>query len=110
MSGTIDTDILRIGASADFPDDTPRRVDIADRRLCVIRHEGELHAIDDLCTHGQAFLTEGEFVPEECAMECPLHGGLFNIRTGEACGAPASKPLRRYLTVIRDGEAYVKLD
>jgi nitrite reductase/ring-hydroxylating ferredoxin subunit len=49
-------------------------------------------------------------VPEECAVECPLHGGLFNIKTGHACGEPATRPVRIYKTVIQKGEAYVNLE
>lgn len=110
MSTTTDTHGTPIGALDDFEDDTPKRVDIADQRLCVVLHEGEVYAVDDLCTHGHAFLSEGEFDPDECVLECPLHGGLFDARSGKACGAPASKPVRVYPTLVIEGKVYVDLD
>lgn len=110
MTTHIETELHHLGAYVDFQTEMPKRIDVAKRRLCVIQHEGTLYALDDLCTHGQAFLSEGEFVPEECAVECPLHGGLFNIKTGQACGEPATRPVRIYKTVIRKGEAYVNLE
>ena len=29
-------------------------------------------------------------------MECPYHGGQFNVRTGEVVSAPPERPLTRY--------------
>lgn len=91
-------------------DGTPTRIDLAGHRLCVVLHEGTAYAIDDLCNHGHAFLSEGEFDADECMFECPLHGGLFDARTGKACGAPATRPMRVYPTEIKDGQVYADLD
>jgi nitrite reductase/ring-hydroxylating ferredoxin subunit len=44
------------------------------------------------CTHGAANLCDGYF--DGRYIECPLHQGLFDARTGEAKAAPARTPLR----------------
>jgi nitrite reductase/ring-hydroxylating ferredoxin subunit len=36
-------------------------------------------------------------------IECPLHQGLFDVRTGEAMGPPCVEPVRTF-AVRRDGE------
>lgn len=44
------------------------------------------------CTHGAANLCDGYF--NGTHIECPLHQGLFDARTGAAVAAPARVPLR----------------
>jgi nitrite reductase/ring-hydroxylating ferredoxin subunit len=106
-SSTTQHTIVRIGLLSEFEVDHTKRVDIGNLRLCVVHHGDAIHAIDDLCTHGQAFLSEGGFDPHECVVECPLHGGLFDVRTGKACGAPATRATRVYPTHVKDGEVYI---
>lgn len=105
-----ETQGISIGKLEDFEDETPKRIDIDEHRLCVVRHQDQFYAMDDLCTHGHAFLTDGYFDADECVMECPLHGGLFDAKTGEACGEPATRPVRVYPIQIRDQEVYVELE
>ena len=62
---------------------------------------GEYFATANTCTHGQASLSEGYL--EGFLIECPLHQGLFDIRTGEPKGPPCTKPVRT-MPVRRQGE------
>lgn len=110
MNTTVEHKIVLIGRLQEFEAGCSKRVDVGALRLCVVHHDDKVYALDDLCTHGHAFLSEGEFDPDECAIECPLHGGLFDIRNGKACGAPATRAARTYVTHVRDGEVYVDID
>lgn len=56
--------------------------------------DGELFAIDDTCTHQDASLSDGEIIGDE--IECPLHGGAFNIRTGEPASFPVVVAIEKY--------------
>ena len=58
-----------------------------DEPICLINYDGELYAMGDCCTHEYASLADGEIVGDE--LECPLHGGAFEIKTG----MPASFPV-----------------
>ncbi|GAA4677330.1 bifunctional 3-phenylpropionate/cinnamic acid dioxygenase ferredoxin subunit [Pseudonocardia yuanmonensis] len=69
--------------------------------------DGELFAVDDTCTHADASLADG-FV-EDCAVECPLHAAIFDLRTGEADGLVAQYPVRTHTVVIEDGAVYLQL-
>ena len=62
--------------------------------ISVYRLDGTYFATSGVCTHANALLSDGEVV--EGYIECPLHFGLFNIRTGEAAGAPVSVDLTVY--------------
>jgi nitrite reductase/ring-hydroxylating ferredoxin subunit len=42
-------------------------------------------------------------------IECPLHGGQFNVRTGQALGDPVTCDLRRFPTRVRDGRIEVQV-
>ncbi len=53
------------------------------------------------CTHGGANLCDGYFDGRH--IECPLHQGLFDARTGAAKAAPARTPLRMIEARVREG-------
>ncbi|MEJ2867939.1 bifunctional 3-phenylpropionate/cinnamic acid dioxygenase ferredoxin subunit [Actinomycetospora sp. OC33-EN08] len=69
--------------------------------------DGELHAIEDSCTHQDAALSDGYL--EGCFIECPLHAALFDLRTGEPDGPPASVPVRTHPVVVIEGWIHVDL-
>jgi nitrite reductase/ring-hydroxylating ferredoxin subunit len=56
---------------------------------------GEFRATDNVCTHGQAYLSDG-WIVDDCQIECPLHAGCFEIRTGKAVGPPAEVDIATY--------------
>lgn len=82
---------------------------VGPHRLCAVNDGSAYHVVDDLCTHGMAYLSEGYCDVEECVLECPLHGGLFSYRDGSPQGDPAEKPVRSYPTQIEAGVVKVKL-
>jgi NADPH-dependent 2,4-dienoyl-CoA reductase/sulfur reductase-like enzyme/nitrite reductase/ring-hydroxylating ferredoxin subunit len=55
--------------------------------ILVARHGPELFAIGATCTHYGGPLTKGLMV--DCSVRCPWHHARFDLRTGEAIGAPA---------------------
>lgn len=63
----------------------------------------DFYAIDDVCTHEEAYLTEGEFDPDILEVECPLHGSHFNVESGEVRILPATRPVGTYEVKIEDG-------
>lgn len=70
-------------------------------RLALYLVDEKVYATAELCTHGGARLSEGYL--EGHLIECPLHQGLFDIRTGEVAGPPCKRSLRTYPTRI-DGD------
>lgn len=66
--------------------------------------EGQVFATNDLCTHGGAQLSEGYL--EGYLIECPLHQGLFDIRTGDVAGLPCKKPVRIFPVKV-EGDAII---
>ena len=72
--------------------------DIDDEDLIAWRHDGQAYAIyrttmgffatDLMCTHEELSLEDGMVI--DCVIECPLHGGRFDIAIGKALLAPVS--------------------
>ena len=60
-----------------------------------------LPPLADTCTHGKASLSEGTV--EGTAVECPWHGGRFDVSTGQPVCLPATEPIATYpVTVVGD--------
>ena len=91
---------------SDLPDVGAVQVRVDGRVLSVVRAEdGSLHAIDDVCTHANVSLSEGEV--EDCTIECWLHGSRFDLRTGEPTGLPATVPVGVYAVTIEGDDVLV---
>lgn len=76
--------------------------------VALFRLGDEVFATHGVCTHALAFLAEG-FV-EDGKIECPLHQGTFDIRTGKALCAPLTKNLQTFAVKVEDGVVFVDLD
>ncbi len=85
----------------DLVENSPKRIEIDGKDVCVVRQGSEVFAIADLCSHAEASLSEGDVSPGR--IECWLHGAEFDLRTGEALTPPASAPVKSY-TVTIDGD------
>lgn len=87
---------------------TVRVVEIGSRSLCIgLTEDGEWGAIDNVCTHDGGTLGEGELDDE--AVECPRHGGRFDLFTGRVLALPPVRPVTAYETVVDGDEIKVRL-
>ena len=69
--------------------------------------DGEFYATDDICTHAYASLSEG-YIEDGC-VECPLHAGLFDIKTGKAQGVPVTEDIKTYPVRVEGENIYIEL-
>ena len=95
-------------AVSDVPENSVQRFEIGTTVLAVYNVGGEFFATDNECTHGAASLADG--ILEGDVIECTLHFGAFNVKTGEAVQSPCFVPLRTYKTAVKDGQVFVDLD
>jgi 3-phenylpropionate/trans-cinnamate dioxygenase ferredoxin subunit len=82
-------------------------VTVANRPIAVCRSGGALYALDNVCTHQFALLSEGYV--EEGYIECPLHQGRFDLKTGAPLCAPVTQPVRVYPVKSENGAVYVDI-
>ena len=73
--------------------------------FAVYNLKGEFFVTEDNCTHGMASLSDGYL--EGDIIECPFHGGAFNVRTGEPAERPCVIPLKIYVPIVENGAVHV---
>ena len=81
---------------------------LAAHYLALYRVEKEIFATDNRCTHGLAPLCDGYL--DGHIIECPMHQGRFDVRTGRCVAAPVTKELRTYPVRVVDGFVEVLLE
>ena len=85
-----------------------RVVDVDGRSLCIgLTEDGEWGAIDNVCTHDGGVLGEGEL--DDNAVECPRHGGRFDLFSGRVLALPPVRPVNAYPVRVEDGRVVVDL-
>ena len=76
--------------------------------IALFSVEGEVFAIDNLCSHGNAKLCDG-FV-EGHHVECPFHQAQFSLRDGSVSCGPATEPVKSWPVKIENGRVLLRLD
>lgn len=99
-------DFVRVCAVEDVPDPGALRVEVGDTPMAIVRSDGVVYAINDVCSHAEVSLSEGEIY--DTTIECWLHGSCFDLRTGTPTGLPATRPVPVYETKIDGGDVYVR--
>ncbi|MGZ4593759.1 MAG: non-heme iron oxygenase ferredoxin subunit [Actinomycetes bacterium] len=98
-------DYVRACAVDDVHDGSAIRVMIEGVPVAIVRSDGEVFAIHDVCSHANVPLSEGEI--EGQTIECWLHGSRFDLVTGRPTGLPATKPVPVYPVKIDGNDVCV---
>jgi len=94
--------------SADaLPRDDVVGVVVNGRDIALYTCGDEVYATDNICTHGQARLCDGFLDGHE--IECPLHQGKFDVRSGRPTCDPVTEPLRSYPVRVEGRRVYLQL-
>ena len=96
-------DVAVLFQKDDLGDGEARRFDVGPHRIALVRIGDDFYAIGDRCSHEDYSLAEGEVFEDGYEIECPRHGSTFDLKTGEPCSLPATKPVPVYDVVI-DGD------
>ena len=102
------TNWIDAAARDDVPQEDVIAVSAGGREIALYGVDGEVFATDNICTHGHARLCEGFLEGHE--IECPLHQGKFDVRTGAPTCAPASEALKSYPVKIEGGRVWLAVD
>jgi len=103
-----DTGFVRVCRLDDLPAVGAALAEIEGRRVSIVRtDDGDVHCVDDTCTHANVSLSEGEL--DGCTLECWLHGSRFDVRTGDPSGPPATIPVAVYPVKIDGDDVFVSV-
>jgi naphthalene 1,2-dioxygenase ferredoxin component len=95
----------RVARLEDLPMGEAIAVNVDGREIALYRVDSGVYATDNICTHGAARLCDGFL--EGHLIECPLHQGAFDIRSGAPTRAPAEQAIATYGVEIKNGEIYL---
>ena len=98
-------DFERVCAVDEVPGDEALAVTIGDLDLAIARDGEEIFAVQDVCSHAEVKLSEGEVA--DGTVECWLHGSCFDLRTGKPTHLPATEPVATFAVEVRGGDVYV---
>ncbi len=82
-------------------------VDAGKAEIVVVNVDGELFALDAICTHALGYLDDGEVRGNQ--LVCPLHEGCFDVRTGAVVSGPPDQPLSVYEVSVQDDTVQVRV-
>ena len=83
---------IEVGSTESIEEEDLIRFDHQDKTFCVYRLTDGFYATDGMCTHEAVHLEDGLVMDDE--IECPMHQGIFNIKSGEALSPPACEDLK----------------
>ena len=101
------SDYLKACAVADVPDEGAIRVIVGGIPMAIVRSEGQIYSIFDVCSHQDVPLSEGDV--EDGGIECWLHGSRFDLTTGRPTSLPATRPVPVYPVKIDGDDVLVAL-
>jgi 3-phenylpropionate/trans-cinnamate dioxygenase ferredoxin subunit len=100
------SDWVTVCRVVELPPGTHRVVEVDGAQVAVFNLDGELYAIEDVCTHDGGILTGGPIEGDQIV--CPRHGARFCIKTGEALTPPAFEPTATFPVRVEDGVIQVR--
>lgn len=99
---------VTVARREDLADGDVLGLDVAGREIALYDADGNLYATDNVCTHAYARLSDGWLDGE--VIECPLHAGRFDIKTGKPLCPPVTEDLKTYPIRLVDGDIQIRLD
>ena len=100
----------RVAAADDIAEGGVQSFIVGGEEIAVVRCEGQLYAITNICSHAHAYLSEGEVDTDECVIECPLHGARFDLASGRVRALPATEAIRTFEVRLVDNQIEVAVD
>ncbi|MCP4617882.1 MAG: FAD-dependent oxidoreductase [Bradyrhizobium sp.] len=98
----------RVASLTQIPEDGVLGVKLGGTPVALYNLSGEIRATHGICTHALALLADGYV--EDGKIECPLHQGLFDIRSGKALCAPLTKDLATYAVRVEGDDVLIDLE
>lgn len=92
----------------DIPDNDMRCVSLADRNVVVAKTEAGVFVADEMCTHEDARLCDGNL--NGTKIKCPLHGSRFDLLTGKVLDDPADEDLVTYPVTLIDNAIHITIE
>ena len=104
------SEIIDVCPLSELPPGTSRIVEWEDVEIGVFNCAGTFYAVEDRCSHDDGPLAEGPFDESKCAVECPRHGSLFDLKSGKPLTLPAYEPVDTFTVIVEDDTIKLEVD
>ena len=101
------TEWIEVGKTDSIEIEDLIRFDHADKTFCIYRIEDGYFATDGICSHEAVHLEDGLVIDGE--IECPMHQGIFDIKSGKAISPPACEDLKTYPIKVENDLIYINI-
>ena len=103
--------LVEVGKTTDIPEGEARRF-VANRIEIAVANlgNGTFLAVDDICSHAEASVSEGEVDVDMETIECPRHGSTFDLRTGQPKTLPATLPIVTFPVKVDGDRIMIELE
>ena len=98
---------LKVARAEDIAPGTSIAVELPEASLAISNVDGQFFAIENLCTHDDGPLGEGEL--DGFRIQCPRHLAYFDVRNGKALTLPAVMDVECFPVQVQDGDVVVEL-
>ena len=103
--------LVEVARTGDIPEGEARRFVVNRIEVAVANLGGGTYlAVDDICSHAEASLSEGEVDVEDETIECPRHGSTFDLRTGQPRSLPATLPVLTFRLKVEGESIMIELE
>jgi 3-phenylpropionate/trans-cinnamate dioxygenase ferredoxin component len=101
------TEFVKVASVGDLPGNGVLALAVGDEEVMVARIGDDYFALDGWCSHEAGLLGEGHLHEGTCEIECPVHEGFFDLKTGAATAPPADMPVTVYVVRIEGDDIMV---
>ena len=101
------SDWVYVCESSEIDFEDLKRFDHQNKTYCIYNIKDCFFATDGMCTHEDVHLEDGLVTDNE--IECPMHQGIFNIKTGKVIQDPPCDDLRTYPIKVENNKIYIQI-
>ena len=107
LEAAVNAGFTSVASLGELVEGAGKRVYLGSDAIALFRVGDQVYAVSDRCTHGRASLSEGQVDPASCVLQCPWHGGQYDLRTGQPLAPPVQAPIRSYRVKVEHGRVWV---
>lgn len=96
---------LKVATLSELSPGSMKGVVVGREEILLTNVSGHIYACSDVCTHEDGLLSEGDLDGVE--VQCPVHGAIFNVTTGEVAAPPAGANIRVFEVRIEGQDVLV---
>jgi 3-phenylpropionate/trans-cinnamate dioxygenase ferredoxin component len=98
---------MKVAQVDDVPPGKMKTVNVNGQPIVLANVDGTLYAFSGMCSHADGPLGRGKLLGD--VVECPFHGGQFEVSSGKAVMPPATDDIPTFEVRIEGNDIQVAL-